>query len=89
MKNVHCSGVKNNVIWLEATKAVLVDQVVTGNLIRNYGTGSAIVYGGVHGVDYATVRDNIFRSAAGASGITRAGAGMWGSHTSIADNIGP
>ena len=76
-------------IWLEAATAVLVDQIVTGNMILNYGTWSAIVYGGVYGADYTTVQGNVFRSVAGASGITRAGAGRWGSHTSIANNIGP
>jgi hypothetical protein len=84
-----CGGVSNNVIWLQADGAVLVDQAVIRNKFLNYGTGSAIIFGGAYGVDYATVRENIFRAAPGASGITRTGPGNWGPHTSIADNAGP
>jgi hypothetical protein len=83
-----CDGVSNNVIWLQARRAVLVDHTVIHNTILNYGRVCdrlRLAYG----VDYATVRGNVFRSAPGASGVTRAGRGTWCSHTSVAHNTGP
>jgi parallel beta-helix repeat protein len=88
-------GANNNAIYLmtdnAASPVTLTGQVITGNQILNYGTGtSAILYGNsgtAAGVDYAIFANNVFQG--GSNGITATGGATLGSHTASANNVGP
>jgi parallel beta-helix repeat protein len=89
---IDCNGTASNVIWLETFDfyGTAKGRVITGNTIRDYAHGSAIVHGteGTSAdIDYVTIQGNVFQ--AGSKGITQSGTGGWGRHSSIANNTGP
>jgi hypothetical protein len=77
------SGVNRNMINVLTSAAQVTDITIQGNIIRNYGNATGLIYGGnSFNVDYATVTGNVFNSPAGTN-IGPAGTKTWGPNCSI------
>jgi hypothetical protein len=83
-----CDGVNNNVIWLEARRVVLVDQIVTRNMILSYGRGLRSSTAARMGLDTPPCQAT-YSTAPWSFRETRAGREGGDPHTFVADNAGP